>query len=61
VQDHLTETALAALFHGKSNVPNSAQYCGRSTDEMKQLFAIYIKNNPVQDWELDTVPSWPYL
>lgn len=54
------DKALYALFRGRINVPTAAKHCGLTTEEMKSEFHAYACATPVDDWELDIVPCWPY-
>jgi len=54
------EKALYALFRGRINVPTAAKHCGLATEQMKEEFRNYARKTPVDDWELDIVPCWPY-
>lgn len=54
------EKSCYALFRGRINIPKAAGYCGLSVEEMKEKFKDYVSKTPVDDWELDIVPCWPY-
>lgn len=54
------QKALHGLFCGRINVPTAAKYCGITTDQMKTRFKYYAINRQTEDWELDTIPCWPY-
>lgn len=52
--------ALYALFRGRSNVPSAAKQYGLTAEQMKREFREYVKQTPMDDWELDIVLCWPY-
>jgi len=54
------ETYVNALFHGKLNIPSAANKAGISLGVMKRLLEEYIETHPIEDWELDITPCWPY-
>jgi len=54
------DLACQALFSGRMNVPTAAKACGLTTEEMKREFLRYVSATAKSDWELDTVPCWPY-
>lgn len=54
------QKALYTLFRGRSNVPLAAKQCGLTAEQMKCEFREYAKRTPMDDWELDIVPCWPY-
>jgi hypothetical protein len=53
-------SSVHSLFHGKLNLPQAAGRCGISADEMKRQLEDYVSITPLDDWELDIEPSWPY-
>ena len=62
---NLTITTLEAcqvLFKGQSNVKVMANRLGISLEEMQQTFALYCKENPIDEnvWKGDIELSWPY-
>lgn len=54
------ELSCFALFRGRINVPTAASRCGLSTEQMKRKFVEYVTARPVEEWELDITPCWPY-
>ena len=39
-------TAMSNLFHAKWNLPDAAEYCGKSQEAMKFAFWEYIRRTP---------------
>jgi hypothetical protein len=54
------EKAFSDLFHGKTSVPDAARRCKITTEKMKSLFKMYIRLHPIEDWEIEEQPCWPY-
>ena len=57
-----TLEACQVLFRGQSNVRIMANQLGVTLEQMKEVFRLYCKSNPIDEnvWQGDVEPSWPY-